>query len=174
MTDTLYDQDFVVWTERQASALREAAREGSNLPLDWANLAEEIEDLGKEQRNTVRSLAFQILVHVLKLGCSPASEPGAGWVRGLNGFRRQLHRRLDDSPKLRSELDAIVDREFPAALGEVRLDFDLYGESEGVTRLASWKVRGVSAEELLDQELFPSLQEPRFVPRLDVTRPARS
>ena len=89
MTDTLYDQDFVVWTERQASALRDAAREGSNLPLDWANLAEEIEDLGKEQRNKVRSLTFQVLVHILKPGCSPAADPKMGWAGELDGFRRQ-------------------------------------------------------------------------------------
>ena len=39
-SDTLYDEDFVVWTERQAENLRHSAREGSNLPLDWENLAE--------------------------------------------------------------------------------------------------------------------------------------
>ena len=34
-TDSLYEQDFVTWTERQAEALRAAARHGSNLPIDW-------------------------------------------------------------------------------------------------------------------------------------------
>ena len=48
----LYDQDFVRWTEEQAAALRRAksllpaATGGSNLLLDWENLAEEIESLG--------------------------------------------------------------------------------------------------------------------------------
>lgn len=41
-TDTLYENDFFAWTEQQAEVLRRAAREGSNLPLDWENLAEEI------------------------------------------------------------------------------------------------------------------------------------
>ncbi|MFL5420976.1 MAG: DUF29 family protein, partial [Myxococcales bacterium] len=42
----LYEQDFLRWTEQQATALRRAGKD-SNLPLDWENLAEEIESLGK-------------------------------------------------------------------------------------------------------------------------------
>ena len=50
--NALYDEDFVRWTEEQAAALRRAkslrpaGSRGSNLPLDWENLAEEIESLG--------------------------------------------------------------------------------------------------------------------------------
>ncbi len=49
MTDlkTLYEEDTVAWSEQQAAALRAAARGGSNQPLDWENLAEEIEELGQ-------------------------------------------------------------------------------------------------------------------------------
>ena len=43
----LYEEDFVRWTEEQSSALRDAPRLGTNLPLDWENLAEEVESLGK-------------------------------------------------------------------------------------------------------------------------------
>jgi Domain of unknown function DUF29 len=52
----LYDEDFVRWTKEQAAALRRAKNlppagtVGSNLPLDWENLAEEIESLGKSER----------------------------------------------------------------------------------------------------------------------------
>jgi len=44
-TAQLYEEDFVRWTEQQSSALRDAAGVGLNLPLDWGNLAEEIESL---------------------------------------------------------------------------------------------------------------------------------
>ena len=48
MTDleTLYETDTVAWSEHQVIALRAAARGGSNQPLDWENLDEEIEGLG--------------------------------------------------------------------------------------------------------------------------------
>jgi hypothetical protein len=36
----LYEEDFVRWTEQQSSALRDAARVDTNLPLDWENLAD--------------------------------------------------------------------------------------------------------------------------------------
>ena len=61
MTDlkTLYERDTVAWSEQQAAALqRPAARGGSNQPLDWENLAEEIEDLAKSLRLRLRSPDF--------------------------------------------------------------------------------------------------------------------
>ena len=45
----LYDQDLVAWSHQQAAALRAAARTGSDQLVDWENLAEEIEDLGRSQ-----------------------------------------------------------------------------------------------------------------------------
>src|SRR3954470_5735337 len=73
--DSLYDRDFFLWTQEQAEALRRAAREGSNLPLDWENLAEEIESLGRSFKNSLQSRIAQIIIHLWKLACSPATEP---------------------------------------------------------------------------------------------------
>jgi Domain of unknown function DUF29 len=63
----LYEADFVRWTEQQSSAIRDAARSGANLPLDWENLAEEIESLGRSQRRELRSRISVIIEHLLKL-----------------------------------------------------------------------------------------------------------
>ena len=63
----LYDQDFVAWSKQQAEALRTAARSGSNQSLDWENLAEEIEDLGKSARRELHSQIRRIVGHLLKL-----------------------------------------------------------------------------------------------------------
>ena len=57
----LYEEDFVRWTEGQAAALRRVKRLAarstgrSNLRLDWENLAEKIESLGKSDRRELRS-----------------------------------------------------------------------------------------------------------------------
>jgi hypothetical protein len=64
---TLYDEDFVAWSEQQAEALRAAARTGSNQQLDWENLAEEIESLGRSQRRELRSRLSVIMEHLVKL-----------------------------------------------------------------------------------------------------------
>ena len=74
----LYEEDFVRWTEEQSSALRKAARIGTNLPLDWENLAEEIESLGRTLSLELRSPIAVILEHLLKLEHSPAIDPRRG------------------------------------------------------------------------------------------------
>lgn len=70
---SLYEQDFMRWAEAQAEGLRRAAEAGSNLPLDWYNLAEEIESLGRSQRRELRSRLANIVEHLLKLQFSPQS-----------------------------------------------------------------------------------------------------
>ncbi len=62
MTD-LYETDFVQWTEEQAKGLSEHNEKA----LDWENLKEEIDNLGKEQINVVHSFLKQIIIHRLKL-----------------------------------------------------------------------------------------------------------
>ena len=79
MTDQGYDADLTLWAESQARALRDAGHAGTNLPIDWENVAEEIEALGKSQARELASRVAIILVHLMKLEASPASEPRAGW-----------------------------------------------------------------------------------------------
>jgi hypothetical protein len=84
----LYGGDFVLWTEDQAAALRRA--KGSNLPLDWENLAEEIESLGKSQRAELNSQIRRILRHLIKLETPPAANPRAGWRPTIRDARAEI------------------------------------------------------------------------------------
>jgi Domain of unknown function DUF29 len=102
---SLYEEDFMRWAEAQAEGLRRAAEAGSNLPLDWYNLAEEIESLGRSQRRELRSRLATIIEHLLKLQFSPAREPRAGWIETIGRERREIDLLLEDSPSLRSELE---------------------------------------------------------------------
>lgn len=45
----LYDEDFILWTEQQATLLRRRADDDlvNDAELDWRNLAEEIEAVGE-------------------------------------------------------------------------------------------------------------------------------
>jgi hypothetical protein len=94
----LYEEDFVRWAEQQAAALREAARAGANLPLDWENLAEEIESLGISQRREFRSRLVTILGDLLKLEYSPAVDPRRGWTETIGRERLDIELLLGDSP----------------------------------------------------------------------------
>lgn len=125
-TSQLYDRDFFLWTQEQAAALR--AVKNSNLPLDWGNLAEEIESLGKSDRRQLRSQIRRILRHLLKLEVSPALEPRAGWRATVSDSRSEIEDVLHDSPSLRREADAIIAEEVKVAAKFAAADLQQHGE----------------------------------------------
>jgi len=61
------DTDILLWSERQAEPPRRAAGElVYDAELDWPNIAEEIEDVGKSQRQAVEAHLTLALLHDLK------------------------------------------------------------------------------------------------------------
>jgi hypothetical protein len=104
----LYDEDFVRWAEEQAAALRQASGDGANLPLDWENLAEEIDSLGRSQRNELGSRLATIIEHLIKLENSSAGDPRAGWMDTIDRERSDVERLLRQSPSLRGEVSRMV------------------------------------------------------------------
>jgi hypothetical protein len=106
----LYEKDFVLWAEEQAAALRDAARAGTNLPLDWENLAEEIDGLARSQRRELRSRLAVILEHLIKLEHSPALDPRAGWMETIDRERADIEDLLGDSPSLRREVAQMIEQ----------------------------------------------------------------
>ncbi|MGA8758270.1 MAG: DUF29 domain-containing protein [Stellaceae bacterium] len=111
----LYDQDFVRWTEQQAAALRQAAGLDVNLPLDWENLAEEIDSLGRSLKRELRSRVAVIIEHLIKLECSPATDPRRGWIDTIARERSETELLFDDSPSLRGEVGSVVAGEMERA-----------------------------------------------------------
>src|SRR3954447_24002879 len=93
----LYEQDFYAWTQAQARELRRFAATRPNLPLDLPHLAEEIADLGKGQRDGLRSWTARIIEHLLLLEHSRSPEPRRGWIREIVEFRGDIERRLTAS-----------------------------------------------------------------------------
>jgi len=133
---TLYDEDFVTWTEQQAEALRSAARGSTNQPVDWENLAEEIESLGKSDRRELRSQIYRVVRHLAKLQFSPAAEPRDGWRDSVTDGRKRTELILADSPSLTSQLDQFVSEEGPAAVERAIADLDEFGELNRQTEQA--------------------------------------
>jgi len=147
----LYDQDFFLWTKEQATALRRAKE--SNLPLDWENLAEEIEGLGKSDRRQLRSQIRRILRHLFKLEASPASEPRAGWCSTISDGRGDVEDVLRDSPSLRREIDAFIAEEADLAAKLAAADLSQHGEPADVV-WARLEKGGFTVEQVLG-DWFP-------------------
>ncbi len=150
----LNEEDFVRWTEAQAATLRKAACLGINLPLDWENLAEEIDSLGRSQRRELRSRIATIIEHLLKLQCSPAAEPWTNWIETVARERASIEDLLDDSPSLRNEIAEIIVRETLRITKRVARSLRHYGETSPNT-MALIENAKFSEDQVLD-DWFPS------------------
>ena len=75
-----YDTDFVQWSREQADLLRRMAAGGRvNDRVDWGNVAEAAESLGKSDQRDLSSCVQTILRHLIKLMISPASDRREAW-----------------------------------------------------------------------------------------------
>jgi hypothetical protein len=129
----LYEEDFYAWTQEQAAALRRLAAERWNGPLDLEHLAEEVEDLGKEQRNAVRSQLRRIVEHRLKLAYSPARDPRPGWRASILEALADIEDRI--TPTIRRDLEAYLPVLYARGRELAALGLEAHGEGEAAARL---------------------------------------
>lgn len=111
----LYDEDFTLWTERQAALLRRrAAGELVNdTDLDWQNIAEEIEAMGRSERRELRSRLARLLQHLLKWRYQP-DHRSRSWRATIAEQRRKIEALLRDNPSLRATLAEALADAYPA------------------------------------------------------------
>jgi uncharacterized protein DUF29 len=161
----LYEEDFVRWTEQQSSALREAAGVGTKLPLDWENLAEEIESLGRSQRHELRSRIAGILEQLLKLENSPAADPRRGWIETIARQRSEIEPLLDDNPNLRREVARIITQEAPRVARLTTRVLRLHGEEVGNLALPSYTGEQVLGDWLPGEAAPPATNREKGSPK---------
>lgn len=95
----LYETDTYSWAMQQAKALRER----SHNALDWDNLAEEIESLGRSEARELESRLAVLLMHLLKW----IEQPGfrsASWEATIRLQRLEVAKVLAQNPGLRPKL----------------------------------------------------------------------
>jgi len=156
--DAHYEKDFFEWTQQQAQALRRAANERVNTHLDWENIAEEIESLGKRDRNRATSFVRKILEHLLKLKLSPAVEPRRGWKNEIASFRNDLELSLDDSPSLRARVPEWIVAQWPKACKNALLSMEDHdGAASAQAVLAALGQEPIfTVEQVLSDDFYPS------------------
>ena len=97
-----YDQDFYAWTQEQAALLKA----GKLTEIDVANVAEELEDMGKSQKSQLVTRLGLLLAHMLKWHYqSERRRHSNSWKYTIKEQRRRIHRLLDENPSLKSRLD---------------------------------------------------------------------
>ena len=98
-TTTLYDQDFYAWTQRQMELLQAGRLD----ELDIANLIEELDSLGKQQRQELENRLEVLLGHLLKWRYQPESR-SKSWRATIREQRQKIQRHLKENPSLKPYL----------------------------------------------------------------------
>lgn len=98
---SLYDCDFLLWTEETAGQLK--VKDFENLDLE--NLIEEIEALGRSEKRELKSRLLVLLEHLLKRLYILMPYEYNGWERTIREQRIQIELLLDDSPSLKNQWD---------------------------------------------------------------------
>lgn len=92
----LYDEDFHAWTIEQARLLRA----GELAAIDVANLAEEIESMGRSDRRELHSRLVVLTMHLLKWRFQ-LSARSRSWSATIDEQRLQIEQVFAESPSLR-------------------------------------------------------------------------
>jgi hypothetical protein len=126
-----YDDDFYAWTQHQAAVVREMPVTDNR--FDRENVAEEIEDLGKSERDAVRSQVRRVIEHFLKLEHSPAQSPRLGWMRSIAEARAELGDKI--SRTLRQDTQRRLPKLYQQARDLASLGLLEFGEDDAAKRL---------------------------------------
>jgi len=151
-----YADDFYAWTQHQAAVLREMAVTDNR--FDREHIAEEIEDLGKSERDAVRSQIRRILEHFLKLAYSRAEPPRSDWLDTIDDARLTLSDKM--TATLRRDIDASLDILYRQARRLADRSLRRHGEQEAAEALP--RVCRYSLDEICREDWYPdcAAQEP--------------
>jgi hypothetical protein len=151
-----YEDHFYAWTQYQAEMLRSLKTRDNR--FDREHVAEEIEDLGKSERDSVRSEFRRILGHFLKLAHSPATDPRSDWMESMANARAELEDRL--TATLRRDLEADLPRLYAPARRIAGIGLQKYGEASGAHAFP--EACSYTIEEVLADDWYPAPpQEPK-------------
>ncbi len=115
---TLYDRDYLLWTEETIAKLKTRDFEH----LDIENLIEEIESLGTSERSEILNRLATLLEHLLKRMYVGMPQEFNGWECTIREQRRRIKRLLKTSPSLKNYFAEIFDYAYEDALDEVRAE----------------------------------------------------
>ena len=98
-----YDEDFYGWTVEQSRLLRS----GELSTIDAANIAEEIESMGRIDRRELKSRLVVLVMHLLKWRHQPGGR-SRSWSATIDEQRLQIEGILGESPSLRPAVAAML------------------------------------------------------------------
>ncbi|NJP10304.1 MAG: DUF29 domain-containing protein [Leptolyngbyaceae cyanobacterium RU_5_1] len=113
MTKAIYAQDLQLWIEQTIHQLQNGEFES----LDIEHLIEELTDLGKSEKNALKSNLKILLAHLLKLNVQSdvPSMMKSSWYSSIAEHRQRVLDHLNDTPSLNSFLPEAIEKAYPDA-----------------------------------------------------------
>lgn len=138
-----YAEDFYSWTREQMDLLK--SRRFAELDID--NLIEEIDDMGKSQRNQLENCLKQLLLHLLKWRYQPDFKTPS-WKYSIIEQRIKVAKVLKENPGLKPLLPELLKDAYElaryGAAKQTRFEVSIFPES------CPW-----SFEQIVDDGFFP-------------------
>jgi hypothetical protein len=140
---SIYEEDYQQWLDETVLLLKNRQVDG----LDYEHLIEELEALGREQKNAVESLVIQVIQRLLLYHYwqSERDYNERHWRSELIGFRTQLELRL--TTNLRNHLSNRLDYLYGKAKKMAAVKTDLKLPPENPYSLA----------DILDEDWLPEM-----------------
>jgi hypothetical protein len=149
MTSSMHiEEDFYGWLLAQASALR--AR--GDLPIDWENVAEEIESMGRSEENSLQSYLERLLLHLLKYAYQP-EKITPSWESSIENSRERIRLLFKRSPSLKSKIEERFEDAYPLARRHAGAQMRM-SKRQWETRLPA--ICPWSLETALDPDFWPA------------------
>ncbi len=101
MAKSLYESDFVKWSDTMAALMRDRHFD----QVDWENVIEEIESLGKSEKHALRSQLRRVIMHMLKWDYQ-AENRSRSWILSIVQGQGEISDLISDSPSLAPYLES--------------------------------------------------------------------
>ncbi|WP_299404663.1 DUF29 domain-containing protein [Acaryochloris sp. IP29b_bin.148] len=143
----MYEVDFIQWIETAAELLKR----GKFGELDIHNLVEELESLGRSEKNALKSNLSVLLAHLLKWQYQPEKQT-LSWISTIDEYRDRIQVSLEASPSLRNYYTDVLEQRYSVArkqaAHQTSLEISTFPETCPFT-----------PEEVLDSDFWPIVDQ---------------
>lgn len=140
----LYETDYLAWVELTLTKLRSR----DLTAIDWENIIEEIADMGKSARSSLKSNLRIVLQHLLKWQYQP-SHRSRSWQSSIIEHRLRIEDAFMESPSLKRYFAEIFDDTYAGAI-------QLASSETGIAKKAFPKTCPYTQEQVLDPDFLPN------------------
>lgn len=143
----LYERDYYGWILEQVNALRQRRLED----IDWENVAEEIEDLGKSEKRGLRNQIARLYEHLLKLAYARGrvlEQNRRGWQLTVESARGDIDELLEESRSLGPKVNELLRRAYRS--GRIAALIAMNLPEKAIPEQPPW-----TFEEIMDDAFLP-------------------